>query len=448
MSERSTITRHALTVLAGQLAVMAYGVTDTIVAGRHAEASLAALSVGSAIFISVYVALMGVLQALLPVWAEQRGSQDWTGIGRSFRQALYLCAFTSLLGMAALSCPNAVLEWTDVPADLRATVNQYLGVLALALPPALLFRMYSTLNQALGRPQLVTGLQVAGLFVKIPLSVWFTFGGAGLPAMGVVGCAWATLVVNYTQCGLALWLLRTQDIYAPLHFWNRMERPDWKQMGRFARLGVPAALAITVEVTSFALMALFIARQGTLAAAGHQIAANIAAVLYMVPLSFAIATSARVSYWRGAGNEMRARQAVLTGFWVSSFASIALAAILFIAKSRIASVYSQQTEVVLLTAGLLAWVAAYHVVDAVQILCIFLLRCYRITLAPLVVYGGMLWGLGLGGGYWMAYHGLGPLAPLRSPTPFWTASSVALGVTAAVFAWMLARALKAAQRQR
>ena len=448
MSERSTITRHALTVLAGQLAVMAYGVTDTIVAGRHAEASLAALSVGSAIFISVYVALMGVLQALLPVWAEQRGSQDWTGIGRSFRQALYLCAFTSLLGKAALSCPHAVLEWTDVPADLRAMVNKYLGVLALALPPALLFRMYSTLNQALGRPQLVTGLQVAGLFVKIPLSVWFTFGGAGLPAMGVVGCAWATLVVNYTQCGLALWLLRTQDIYAPLHFWNRMERPDWKQMGRFARLGVPAALAITVEVTSFTLMALFIARQGTLAAAGHQIAANIAAVLYMVPLSFAIATSARVSYWRGAGNEMRARQAVLTGFWVSSFASIALAAILFIAKSRIASVYSQQTDVVLLTAGLLAWVAAYHLVDAVQILCIFLLRCYRITLAPLVVYGGMLWGLGLGGGYWMAYHGLGPLAPLRSPTPFWAASSAALGVTAAVFAWMLARALKAAQRQR
>ena len=65
MSESSTISRHALTVLTGQLAVMAFGVTDTIVAGRHGEASLAALSVGSAIFISVYVALMGILQALM-----------------------------------------------------------------------------------------------------------------------------------------------------------------------------------------------------------------------------------------------------------------------------------------------------------------------------------------------------------------------------------------------
>lgn len=447
MSEKSTIARHALTVLAGQLAVMAYGVTDTIIAGRHAEASLAALSVGSAIFISVYVALMGVLQALLPVWAEQRGAQDGLGIGRSLRQALYLCGITALLGMAALLSPDAILEWTDVPVDLRAPVVQYLGVLALALPPALLFRMYSTLNQALGRPKLVTLLQVAALFVKVPLSVWFTFGGGGLPAMGVVGCAWATLVVNYIQLGLALWLLRTQDIYTPLHLWRRMERPDWKQIGNFARLGVPAALAITVEVTSFTLMALFIARQGTLAAAGHQIAANLAAVLYMVPLSFAIATSARVSYWRGARNETLARQAVLTGFKLSALASIALSAILFIAKFQIASVYSNHADVVLLTAGLLAWVAAYHLADSVQILCIFLLRCYRITLAPLVVYGCMLWGLGLGGGYWLAYQGIGSLPPLHSPTPFWAASAAALGLTAAAFAWMLARALNGPQPQ-
>ena len=85
MSELSTISRHAITVLAGQLAVMAFGVTDTIVAGRHGEASLAALSVGSAIFISVYVALIGVLQALLPVWAELRGARQTDILGRSQR---------------------------------------------------------------------------------------------------------------------------------------------------------------------------------------------------------------------------------------------------------------------------------------------------------------------------------------------------------------------------
>jgi len=443
MQERSLIARHAGTVLAGQLAVMAYGVTDTIVAGRHAQASLAALSIGSAFFISVYVTLMGLLQALLPVWAEQRGARQHADIGRSVRQALYLCALTSVLGMAALLFPDAVLEWTDIPPGLHAPVRQYLGVLALALPPALLFRMYSTLNQALGHPRLVTWLQVGGLFVKVPLSVWFTFGGAGLPALGVVGCAWATLVVNTLQLGLALWLLRTQDIYAPLQLWRPLERPDRPQLAAFVRLGVPASLAIAVEVTSFTLMALFIARQGTLAAASHQIASNLAAVLYMAPLSLAIATSARVSYWRGAGDEARAREAVLIGFRLSALTSIALAAILFIAKHTVAGIYTNQAEVALLTAGLLAWVALYHLADAVQLLCIFVLRCYRITLAPLLIYGCMLWGVGLGGGYWIAYRGLGAQMPAQySPTPFWAASTAALAVTAAAFAWMLVRTLK------
>ena len=216
---------------------------------------------------------------------------------------------------------------------------------------------------------------------------------------------------------------------------------SWVRSSHFAGLGVPSALAVTVEVTSFTLMALFIARQGTLASAGHQIAANMAAVLYMVPLSLAIATSARVSYWRGAGEALHARQAVLIGFRLLALICIALAAIIFIANHWIASVYSNDPQVVAMAAGLLGWVALYHLADAVQALGIFLLRCYRITLAPLVVYGVLLWGAGLGGGYVWAYHGLGPLPPLASPVPFWGASVVALLITAAVFVLMLRRAV-------
>ncbi len=439
MSERSTILRHAATVLAGQLAVMAFGVTDTIVSGRHAEASLAALSIGSAIFVSVYVSLMGLLQALLPVWAEQRGAQNPARIGASFRQALYVCTAASLLGMAILLSPQALLQWTDVPPALRPAITGYLAILALALPPAMLFRMYSTLNQALGRPQLVTWLQVAALFIKLPLSVWFTFGGGGLPSMGVQGCAWATLVVNYSLLGLGLWLLRTQDLYGPLRLWQRLERPDLQQIGAFARLGIPAGLAIAVEVTSFTLMALFIARQGVLASAGHQIASNVAAVLYMVPLSLAIAASARVSFWRGAGDEARAQAVVWIGFRLSALMSIALAATLLIVKNTVAGIYSNQMNVVLLSASLLGWVALYHLADAMQTLSVFILRSYRITVGPLVVYCMLLWGGGLGGGYMLAYRGVGPWPATHSPLSFWLASTLALAVTAAAFVWMLRR---------
>ncbi|MDM0073314.1 MATE family efflux transporter [Variovorax sp. J2P1-59] len=436
-SERRVIARHAATVLVGQLAVMAFGVTDTIVAGRYAEGALAALSVGSAIFISVFVSLMGVLQALLPVWAELHGAERTSEVGRSVRQSLYLCGITIVLGMTVLLFPAPMLGWTEVPQSMRADVEAYLHVLAFALPAALLFRLFSTLNQSLGKPQLVTWLQLASLGVKLPLSIWFTFGGAGVPAMGLAGCAWATLIVNYSMLAAAIWLLRSQSFYREYRFWQRIEAPDWVQIRQFARLGVPAGLAVLVEVTSFTLMALFIARLGTAASAAHQIASNLTAVAYMMPLSLAIATSARVSYWLGAGEDALARQACRRGFELTMFFALLFAASMAALRWQLAGTYSGNPAVVALGATLLLATALYHLADAVQTLCVFVLRCYRVTVMPLILYCTLLWGVGLGGSYLLAYRGLGPWPAMQSPLAFWLMSALALAITAALFLALL-----------
>jgi MATE family multidrug resistance protein len=214
-----------------------------------------------------------------------------------------------------------------------------------------------------------------------------------------------------------------------------MEKPDWRQIGGFARLGIPGGMAYLVEVTSFTLMALFIARLGTVASASHQIAASLASVLYMVPLSIAIACSARVSFWTGAGQPDRAASAVWTGFRLSALSALALSAILIIANEYLAALYSRTPAVAQMAAGLLVWVAVYHLGDAMQAVAAFLLRCYRITLTPLLLYSVMLWGLGLLGGYLLAYRGLGPLPAMPVAQSFWAASTagmllVALSLTA------------------
>jgi MATE family multidrug resistance protein len=459
VSELRIIARQAGTVLVGQLAVMAFGVTDTVVAGRYSEQALAALSVGSAVYITVFVALIGVLQALLPAWAELHGKARATlhtsdegdtgesirlheDLGRSVRQSLYLALLATLAGGWALLSPGSMLRWTEVPVALQVEVREYLAVLVLALPPALLFRMYGTLNQSLGKPLLVTWLQAMSLMVKVPLTIWFAFGGLGLPAGGAVGCAWATVLVNYLFLGCAVALLRTQSLYRPYGIWRRMERPDWHAIGQYARIGVPAGLAVMVEVSSFTLMALFIARQGVLATAAHQVAANMAAVLYMVPLSIAIATSARVSYWLGADDAGRARLAIRTGFKLGLALALALAATVALGRWHIAGTYSHNPNVVAVAAGLLAWLAVYHIGDATQALCVFVLRCYRVAVAPLMAYCLLLWGVGLAGGYALAYRGGEPWTPWNSPAAFWAAASVALGLLSLILPAILWRAVR------
>ena len=445
-TERATIMRHAGTVMIGQLAVMAFSITDTLVAGRFADTALAALAVASATYVTVHISLMGMLQALLPVWAELHGAQRHVEVGRSVRQALYLCAFTAGIGMWALLCPGPLLNWTQVPLSLQSEVRDYLNIIAFGLPASLLFRMYSTLNQSLGKPKLVTWVQVGALVVKIPLSIVLVLGIPHiLPPLGLAGCAWATLAVTLMMLCLAMWLLRTQDFYKPYRIWAPMEKPNTTTLWRFVRLGLPSGLAIGVEVTSFTLMSLFIARLGVVATASHQIVSNMTAVLYMIPLSLSIASSSRVSYWIGAGNINRARQSLRTGLGMILLLSLGLAALIGWQREAIANFYTQSPEVSTLAATLLLWLMLYHVADAVQVFTVFTLRCYGITVLPLITYTVLLWGLGLAGGYAVAYGTDIDLAILswlvpQSPIAFWQTASLALYITAAVLLPVLWRA--------
>jgi MATE family multidrug resistance protein len=169
-----------------------------------------------------------------------------------------------------------------------------------------------------------------------------------------------------------------------------------------------------------------------------------AAVLYMLPLSLAIASSARVSYWIGAGDVKRARHALRTGLGLIVALGFSVALLMGWQREAIASFYTQSPEVAALAAALLLWLTLYHAADAVQVFCVFALRSYGITLLPLLTYAILLWGLGLAGGYAVAYGTgfdnalLSWLSP-QSPIAFWQTASVALTITTAVLLPLLWR---------
>lgn len=436
-TELKVIALHAGTVMVGQLAVMAFSIADTIVAGRYAPEALAVLSIGASIYVSVYVSLMGVMQSLLPVYAELHGSKRYRELGRSVHQSLYLAITLVILGMAVMLFPQPLLRAAQVPDALHPAVENYLSILAWALLPSMGFRMYSSLNQALGKPRLVTSLQVGSLLVKVPLTVALAFGGFGLPGMGLAGCAWATFIVNWLMLLCAIAMLHTQKLYEPLKLTQKIEPPNWSLLAHFARIGLPGGMAYLVEITSFTLMALFIARLGIVPTASHQIASNVAGVMYMLPLALSIACSARVSYWIGAGNPLRGRAVARLGLGMTVGLATFVALLTYVLAHPIAALYSTDAAVVTLASHLLMWVALYHWFDALQTICAFVLRCYRVTLLPLLIYGVMLWGVGLGGGYALAYIPGTWSTAVQSPQAFWLTGAAALAVVAALFLALL-----------
>ena len=117
------------------------------------------------------------------------------------------------------------------------------------------------------------------------------------------------------------------------------------------------------------------------------------------------------------------------------------AALMVALRWRLAHIYSDNAAVVALAAALLLVTAGYQLADALQTLCIFVLRCYRVTVMPFFIYCALLWGVGLGGSYRLAYHGIGPWPAMQSPLAFWGLSAIALAMTGLFFLGLLWRAV-------
>ena len=183
----SRVARLAWPILVGQLAVIGNGVIDTVMTARYSATDLAALGLGASIYISVFVGLSGVLQALSPTIAQLFGAKKYDAIGAEVRQGVWLAIFLSIVGASLLSFPHLLLSIAQAPPAMIDKVERYLQILSLALPATLGFRVYASLNTALSRPRTVMLFQLAGLGLKIPLNAVFIFGGLGLPSYGSPG---------------------------------------------------------------------------------------------------------------------------------------------------------------------------------------------------------------------------------------------------------------------
>jgi MATE family multidrug resistance protein len=436
-------------LLIGQLAVIANGVIDTAMTSRYSSDDLAALAIGASVYVSIFVGLNGVLQALSPLLAQLYGAKKFKAMGEEVRQGAWLALILTIAGCLLLLNPGFLLGIARVSGPIQDKVHSYLQVLALALPATMAFRVYSSLNTALARPKMVMFLQVAGLALKVPLNMLFIFGGLGLPAFGGPGCAMATASIAWI-IALAGWILVARSpYYGQFHLFDcGISAPRWPAQKSLLKLGIPMGLSYLIEVTAFTFMALFIARLGPLPVSGHQITANLGTVLYMLPLSIANATGTLVAQAIGAQKHEEARRAGLSGIALAAGLSSLIGIAVWLLREPIIHAYTPDARVFAAALPLFIFIGFYQLGDSVQVTTAFVLRAYRVAVVPTIMYAVSLWGLGLGGGYLLGLDPLGisPTA-LHGPAGFWLGNSLSLAVVAAGLLWYLHRVQKRSLRE-
>jgi MATE family multidrug resistance protein len=443
-------------VFVGQVAVLAFSTVDTVMVARTSALDLAALAIGGSVYISVFVGFMGIVLAIGPIAGQLYGAGKLRESGLATEQAAWLGLALAVPGCALLLFPEPFLVLARAEPAVAAKVRDYLLGLAFALPPALLFTAYRGFNIAVSRPKAVMALQLGALALKVPLNALLVFGATlptplgelRLPALGAAGCGMATAIVMSLQL-LAAWvLLRRDPFYAPFGLGRRLSRPDPVRLGALLRLGVPMGLAILVEVTGFTFMAFFVSRIGATAVAGHQVAVNMVSMMFMLPLAIANATATLVAQRVGADDAHDARQIGWAGLEIGLLIAALLGGAVYLLRSEVVGLYTDNPVIVAAAVPLLAWVALFHIADAAQTIAAFVLRAYRIATVPLLVYVLAIWGIGLGGGYVVAFD-LAGISPswAQAAQGFWAMSTLGLTIAGigmtAFLAWTLRRQRRA-----
>ncbi len=418
----------ALPILGGQLAQTANGFVDTIMAGRVSAVDLAAVAVGASIWVPAYLFMTGVLMSATPVISRHLGARSHDRVNPLAQQSLWLAVGLGLLMALALRSMAPVLQWLDVDAQLQPLVIGYLDALSWGMPGVALFLSLRSYTEAMSHTRPVLLISVAGLLINIPANYALIYGKFGMPALGGVGCGWATSLVMWAMAALmALYVARHRS-YDDARLTMRERHFEFGTIVYFLRLGLPVGLTIFFEASIFAIIALLISSLGPTVVAGHQIALNFASLLFMIPLSLALAVTVRVGLARGANDPMQVRMAVNTAMLMTLVVGANGALLLLLFHAYVPLIYTSNTAVQQLASQLLLFAALYQISDAWQVTANGALRGYEDTAVPMVITLLAYWGVGLPVGYVLGLTDL--LRPAMGPYGFWIGLLVGLTLAA------------------
>ncbi len=428
IAEFSALIRLALPILVAQFAQTANGVVDTVMAGQVGPEDLAAVAVGSSIWVPVFLFVVGVMQGVTPNVSRLHGARDITAVGKVVKQGLWLALPLGLFAMLILRSIEPVLVLMEVQPELQPDIVAYLEGVSWGMPAIALFLALRCMTEGMSHTRPVMVVSLLGLVLNIPCNYMLIYGELGFPTLGGVGCGWATAIVMWAM----LFLLATYSLLAEYckatHWDQRFDRPDPATMRHLLRLGLPIGLAIFIEVSMFCVIALFIASIGTQVVASHQIALNVASIVFMIPLSLSLALTVRVGFNLGCKNWVGIRHTVRGGLALIVLLAAVNSTLMVLFRESLASIYTQESGLIALASQLLVFAALFQLSDGLQVGANGVLRGLHDTAIPMLLTVVAYWLIGLPTGYLL---GLGnwPL-PAMGARGFWIGLVAGLTVAA------------------
>jgi MATE family multidrug resistance protein len=415
-------------VIFAQGSQTAIGVVDTMMAGGVSPTDLAAVAIGTSIWLPTILFGNGLLLALTPIVAQFNGSGRRDRIAHQVQQSYWLAATLSLLAMAFLYNCQYILEMiSDDPELVRISVG-YLHTILWGAPGYLFFQVLR--NQCEGLSKTKPGMIIGfiALMINVPINYIFIYGKFGMPALGGIGCGIASAIVYWSMYFMIRYYVKSASSQRDVNKMAKFEWPHGPTLKRLVGLGLPVALALFFEVSLFAVVALLITPLGPIQVSAHQITLSFSGLMFVLPMSMGIAAAIRVGHLLGEKKVDQAKIASYSALAIGVSVAVVTANLSIVFREHIALLYNNNPQVILLAAHLMFLAAAYQCSDAVQVIGAGILRGYKDTRSIFFITLISYWVLGLPSGYLLGLTDY--LVPAMGPAGFWIGFIIGLSCAA------------------
>ncbi|PSW16973.1 MATE family efflux transporter [Photobacterium sanctipauli] len=438
-SESGALLNLSIPIILTQLATQAMGFVDTTMAGQVSPADLAAIAIGTSLWLPVLLILRGIIMALTPVVAFHRGAQDLDKVRIEFIQMLWVAAFISSLLIVYLSQGGNILTSIGVAEEIIPIASDYVLALAFGVPGIALFYTLNGFCEGMNNTKAPMLVSVLGLLVNIPINYVLIYGKFGFPALGAVGCGVATSIVYWLMSGLLFSYIKGHHHYKKIiHFADI--KPRMAEIKHLLKLGTPIGMNIAVCGSIFAIIALLIGRIGADNVAAAQIALNISSMTYVIPMSVSFGITIRVGHSLGAKQNQKAIERSVFGIIVAALISLVSVSIFLLFPDWIIRLYTTDPVISATASVLLVYTAMYQLSDALQTSANGALRGYKDTKVPMILAISAYWGLALPLGMTLGLTDY--IVPAMGETGFWVGIVTGLTIAAIMMLMRLAYVIR------
>lgn len=424
--EAKRLLQLATPVFLAQIMLVLMSVVDTIMAGQVSTNDLAALSIATGIWNPLVFSLQGILLALTGIVAHCFGANDEKGIKQYFQQSLYLCLLLSSLGFIVAQFTPAVFLNLGTTPEITDLAQGYIDFVKWGILGFLLFSVYRNVTEGIGLTKPAFYISIIGLGINVVANYIFIYGKLGMPALGSAGCGLATALVFWAMAlAQIIYSFNSKKVKGKWLLQN-LKLPNLHLMGYIAKLGLPICLATFFEVTLFACIPLFIADLGAIAVSGHQVAASVTTILFMMPLSLSMAIAIRIGNLSGQQANTQLKTAISTSLFLAVMIAAFVALVTFLGRDAIVLLYTKDEQVALLASSIIILACVYQLPDALQVAANGVLRGLKYTKPITGITFFSYWIIGFSLGYVLTKTDI--ITPAMGPKGFWVGIIVGLSV--------------------